>query len=399
MRSTMISSLGIALMLLVTAHVATGAPLEEPAAPAVGTAYVMVSDGADNEANVEVVALAGSDEDVHAMTGNQFVVARTNDEDAGNVHVRMVKMSSADVDENRGWLGVALGEIDTDTTDELDISEGSVRVINVVENSPAAEAGLLKDDVVTAINGEPISGVSDLAQQIGDLGPGAEVDFTVVREGAVLTLTTTLGKADRGTVKWIHQPRGNFDVRFFDQMKTGPQIIELSPMGKLRLLNEDDMKDLHSIPGIVADALSNMKVSVEVKIDDGERTLALSTVRDGTSISIEQAGDGPIVVTRSNEEGDEESTVEYADEAALEADDAEAYELYEQATLDGTHVYTTFDFDDADFDFDFGDWGTNEDLHAKIHERIEEAMRQVHGDDMTDKMLDDFMPHLQTLPE
>ena len=358
---------------------ALGAQIDQPACDAVGTAVVTVTSDASDAGDVQVIAFT-SDDGAQIVAGDQMILARTSDDDGENVKVRVLQRSAGAVDANRGWLGVALGEIKTDSADAPDVAEGSVRIINVVEDSPASEAGLLKDDVVTAINGEPISGVADLAKHIGDLGPGAAVDFTIMRDGQASTLTVTLGSADRGDVKWIHEPSADFDVHFFDRMKTGPQIIELSPMGKLRFLSEEDLKDLDDLPGIVADALSSMKVSIEVKIDDGERTIELSTVRDGTTISVEQTGDGPISVKRSSDNGANESVDEYADADALAAGDSEAYELYQQVPMDGKAVFTTINLDDQDFDFDVSQW-IDEDVNEKIHERLQEAM-----------------PHLQSLP-
>ena len=65
-------------------------------------------------------------------------------------------------DSNRGWLGVYLGQVATKDADDLNI-EGGVRILNVIKDSPAEAAGLLKGDVVTSINGEAVTdGVASL---------------------------------------------------------------------------------------------------------------------------------------------------------------------------------------------------------------------------------------------
>jgi S1-C subfamily serine protease len=66
-------------------------------------------------------------------------------------------------------------------------------VTAVVSGSPAAQAGLQKDDIITQVDGTPIKGESDLALIIHDHKPGDTLTLTVLRGSQTLTIKVTLG--------------------------------------------------------------------------------------------------------------------------------------------------------------------------------------------------------------
>jgi hypothetical protein len=61
--------------------------------------------------------------------------------------------------------------------------DGGFKIFDVSKNSPAEQAGLVKDDVITAINGKPASSLSlpDVRQMLRDEPPGTVVTLTVRR--------------------------------------------------------------------------------------------------------------------------------------------------------------------------------------------------------------------------
>src|SRR5262249_56856860 len=61
-------------------------------------------------------------------------------------------------------------------------------------DSPAAKAGVLAGDVVTAMNGETIKDSRDLARKVGAMAPGSTVKLDILRKGETKTLTMTLGE-------------------------------------------------------------------------------------------------------------------------------------------------------------------------------------------------------------
>jgi S1-C subfamily serine protease len=65
-------------------------------------------------------------------------------------------------------------------------------VVSVAPKSPAAEADLQKDDLITAIDDAPVSNVKTLLQAIGPHAPGDAVTVAFTRASQALDVTATL---------------------------------------------------------------------------------------------------------------------------------------------------------------------------------------------------------------
>ncbi|MGE0478825.1 MAG: PDZ domain-containing protein, partial [Phycisphaerae bacterium] len=97
----------------------------------------------------------------------------------------------------RGWLGIQMGDITRDDADVLGISADSVRgviVEGVLPNTPAAQAGLVPEDVIVRLNGAAFDGRNELRNQIADMPPGAAIELDVLRDGKPNAVRVTLGK-------------------------------------------------------------------------------------------------------------------------------------------------------------------------------------------------------------
>jgi S1-C subfamily serine protease len=72
--------------------------------------------------------------------------------------------------------------------------EPGARVGAVPAGTPAAAAGLQRDDLITALDGTPVAGSNQLIQALATHGPGDEVEIAVSRGSRQLTLSATLVK-------------------------------------------------------------------------------------------------------------------------------------------------------------------------------------------------------------
>lgn len=82
----------------------------------------------------------------------------------------------------RGRLGVGMQDLTPDLAKSLGATiRSGVALTNVVADSPAARAGLLVGDIVTAINGRPVRGSAELRAQLGVIPVGESVDLRVQR--------------------------------------------------------------------------------------------------------------------------------------------------------------------------------------------------------------------------
>lgn len=83
----------------------------------------------------------------------------------------------------RPFLGVGLGD-----------SDDGVIVKDVANNSPAASAGMMAQDLIRKIDGKSVSSYEEVIQIIGEHKPGDKLKFSVNREGKAKDVEVTLGK-------------------------------------------------------------------------------------------------------------------------------------------------------------------------------------------------------------
>ncbi|MDR2872797.1 MAG: S41 family peptidase [Xanthomonadaceae bacterium] len=69
-------------------------------------------------------------------------------------------------------------------------SDGTLKVISPIDDTPATRAGVRAGDVIVAVDGKPISQVDGMEPLRG--APGTPVTLTIVRKGAAKPLTLTL---------------------------------------------------------------------------------------------------------------------------------------------------------------------------------------------------------------
>ncbi len=89
-------------------------------------------------------------------------------------------------DPERGYLGLV--------GDDREEAGRGVRVLDVVEDGPAAKGGLRVGDLITATDGQPILDMEDLSQALDRKPPGAKLAMSIDRGGATRQLSVTLGR-------------------------------------------------------------------------------------------------------------------------------------------------------------------------------------------------------------
>jgi len=89
----------------------------------------------------------------------------------------------------RAYIGIAGGSrpLPPRLARELDRNAG-VEVVEVVEGSPAAKAGLRPEDLIVAVGGTAVEGADDLQRLMAGELIGERVTASVIREGRVLEL-------------------------------------------------------------------------------------------------------------------------------------------------------------------------------------------------------------------
>ncbi|WP_411834594.1 DegQ family serine endoprotease [Pseudoxanthomonas mexicana] len=96
---------------------------------------------------------------------------------------------------SRGQLGVQVQPLTASDARGLKLSDTrGALVAEVLEDSPAAKAGLEPMDVITSFNGVAINQSSDLPPVVGALPPGTRAKVTVLRDGKPREFTVTLSE-------------------------------------------------------------------------------------------------------------------------------------------------------------------------------------------------------------
>lgn len=95
----------------------------------------------------------------------------------------------------KSYLGVQIQEISSKNLAEFGLREvRGVGISKVIENSPAATAGLLKGDVILEFNGEAVTSVRKLLRLISEVAPEHTAMIKVFRNGTEQNLTAKIGK-------------------------------------------------------------------------------------------------------------------------------------------------------------------------------------------------------------
>lgn len=130
----------------------------------------------------------------------------------------------------RGYLGLTLRDPERSVVEEYGApgrngatgEDEGVMVVNVVEGSPAEEAGLQEGDVVVALNGESVDSASDLRLKVGQLPPDANVELELIREGERLQIPAVLGSREEAN----RSPASGIDG---NELLPGLMVAPLTP--------------------------------------------------------------------------------------------------------------------------------------------------------------------------
>ncbi len=97
---------------------------------------------------------------------------------------------------SRGYLGVAPQTLTAELSEGLGLDPDTVGVLlsNVINGTPAQDAGLEQGDVVIEVNGEPVEDARDLTRRIGAYAPGERVRLTILRDGEERTVRVRLAE-------------------------------------------------------------------------------------------------------------------------------------------------------------------------------------------------------------
>jgi len=123
------------------------------------------------------------------------------------------------------YLGVYIAEVDAATVERLRLdAERGARVSEVMEDGPAAAAGLREDDVIVAWNGAPLESAAQLRRMVTETPAGRDVTLTVVREGKRIDLPVELGERRGSAGTWSMRVPAPEVIEGLGQRLRAPEI-------------------------------------------------------------------------------------------------------------------------------------------------------------------------------
>ena len=102
-------------------------------------------------------------------------------------------------------------------------NELGAKINEVSEGSPAEKAGLKKDDIITNVNEEKITGPKDLYDAIGKYKPSDKVQISILKNGAKTKLTAELEKNKAQSFSYSMPNQG---------MTIEPNFVPSTPRGR-----------------------------------------------------------------------------------------------------------------------------------------------------------------------
>ena len=215
---------------------------------------------------------------------------------ASDVVARVVEDLLDDGRIDRGWLGVTIQSLDADLATALELGEPEgALVAEIAEGSPAEDAGLAPGDVLTAVDGQPITTLRDATRAIAAISPGSEVRVDVLRAGAPETFEVVLATAPTDDLTAVQVGDGEKA-----EPKIGLHLAELDAADKARLAIDNGVRVAAVEPGSPAStkgiqagdiilAVGGQTVGkaqdvvalVKSGMTAGDRALLLELLRDG----------------------------------------------------------------------------------------------------------------------
>src|SRR5580692_3776983 len=128
----------------------------------------------------------------------------------------------------RGYLGVHIQDFSPELAKSFNFNQsGGVLIGDVSANTPAANAGLKKGDVVVKLNGQAVSESNDLRNTISQMAPGTQVKLDIWRDGKVQPYTVTLGELPNDKTSAEGSDEGSSgEIQGIEVQAVTPEILQ-----------------------------------------------------------------------------------------------------------------------------------------------------------------------------
>jgi serine protease Do len=193
----------------------------------------------------------------------------------------------------RGYLGVALRDVDADVQQALGLGDAAGALVqDVTPGSPAERAGLRPYDLITAIDGHGVNGDGPAIRLVARSEPGRAARLDFVRDGRQQSVTVRLAERPaRVAAAGASSARESARTRDLGPAELGMTVIEVGPANARRY----DVPD--HVSGLLVQRVEPVSAAAEAGIERGQIVLHVNRQPVGTvaalrlAVGLARAGD------------------------------------------------------------------------------------------------------------
>lgn len=185
----------------------------------------------------------------------------------------MVGGTDAQQSESTGkpFIGIAITSVSEDSD-----TDGAL-IVRVIEDS-AADGSLQASDIITALDGESVSGPRDVVRIVREHSPGDVIVFSIVRNGASMDISITVGERESSDDERASGKRsGDYKFDFFGRAD------ESLVLSEARYLTDGGAKTVRKAFG-AAQNIDADAGTFDLLLRDDSQTLSF-TIDDNTKIA------------------------------------------------------------------------------------------------------------------
>lgn len=251
----------------------------------------------------------------------------------GDKDIRWVtRTREGDVAPGGPWLGIQFGPIPKALAAHLSMDKDlGQMILNIIEDSPADEAGLQQYDVIVQVDGKDApADIEKFMSAVREFEPGERHEFALIRGGRQIKVTMTVGKRPEkvGASKYDSELE---ELSKADVLHHGG-ILRKDSEGNWKFENLGDLKEMHKLWQHMPDeqafehlfkwsgSLPGSQCDFDIETKEGK-------------LQIERTGD-KTTVTRTKVDGDKRqvTTKTYDSDEEFKKDDPEAYKMMKKHT-------------------------------------------------------------------
>jgi serine protease Do len=196
----------------------------------------------------------------------------------------------------RGWLGVVIQGLSPEIAEELELEEAKGALVSkVIDDGPAAQAGIRKMDVIREFDGQPVDDYDDLPRIVASTPVDKKVEIVVLRDGKRVTLRPKIAVLEEPEVQKT-------------SATPAPERSEANDFGlRVQDLTDDvaDRLGLEGAKGVVVTAVDPDGPASEAGIQRGDVIIEVDRreVTDTASLqkALEKSDDRALVLIRRGE--------------------------------------------------------------------------------------------------